>query len=280
MNNFPPSEVKYPFTAKEPYSINVMGVMQSSNLWGASRTHDFCAPFVNPVTGFADPAQMQACGINLNSAKITNAGFVGSIEKFGSATTVRYNAGDPITAGKCRTQLNSYAIPPRTHVRWELGVAFGSVDNPWVLTPSGASPVLFWQVKSPAGGHPAMAAEVDTDQHDSSSLRMRFFMDGGLNGQAFASPVLVGEVDGLKLNTNIDIVIEAFLDEREVIDGGKGCMIVSVNGTQLCDVLAPTLVYGAGKHNWSMCTYLYNEKVPYANTRASFWTTAMMFVYP
>jgi hypothetical protein len=192
---------------------------------------------------------------------------------------VRYNAGDGITAGKCRTQVNSYPIPPRTHVRWELEVAFGADDaeNTWVLTPPMESRVLFWQVKSTVPGNPSMQAVVDTDSNDpTKSLSITFLRKGG----RAAGFTHVGRVNGIPRNTLVPITIEAFLDERETADGGKGRMKVWVSGIAVGDVVGPTLTWGQGVHNWSMDMYLYSEPRPYRYTRASFWKVARMFVYP
>ena len=290
---FSASEIAYPgasatraFTAVEPYIVNVMGTNTSVPLYGASRTYDFSGdvPFINLTTLVADPAQFQAWDAGLgvsrtiNSNEMTNSGFSGRIEKWNGMTMIRYNAGDGITAGACRTQLNSYPIPPRSRVRFDMDVAFGASDAGSVWVPSGAqlSPVLFWQVRSSSGTNPSMSAIVDTDPTNPQALAIYFNRKGG----ASSTIELVAKATGLPRNTLVPITVEAFLDEREMSNGGKGRMKVTVNGTRLADIDGPTLTFGNGLHNWSLDMYLYNEITPYTNTRASFWKTARLVVLP
>ncbi|MDO8604790.1 MAG: hypothetical protein Q7K40_05365 [bacterium] len=279
------------FVATETYLLNIMDTSTPYTLWGSPRAYDFSGnvPFVNPLTGKADPAQFQywdtalGVSVNLNGDMMTNMGAPGKVDKQKNIngddlTMVRYNEGDGITAGKCRTQVTSYAIPPRTHVRWDLNVAFGAEDpqNIWTLTPTGTSPVLFWQVKSPSQGNPPLAAIVDTDSQDPTKLMIFFSLRVG----TATSPQRIAEVHGLSRNTLIPIVIEAFLDERATVDGGKGALRISVNNVVIKEMTGPTLALGTGTHNWSMDMYLYNEPLPYKYTRASFWKTARMLVFP
>lgn len=292
--NVPDSEEHYrgassgsAFTALEPYEINVMGVRTTVNLYKASRTSDYggTVPFVNPKTRKADPAQLQGwdpmlgASRNVNGNDINNDGLPGRVDKRLSFTMVRYNRGDGITEGKCRTQLNSYAIPPRTRARWELTVAFGSNDgeNNWILTPPKMSPVLFWQVKSSSGINPSMSAIVDTDPDDPTNSLMIAFTQRGGKASIVKS---IAEVHGLRRNTLTSIIIEAFLDEREISEGGRGRELIWVNGKLLIDAEGPTLTWGPGIHNWSLSMYLFNESVPYTYTRASFWKEARLIVFP
>jgi len=275
------------FTAMEPYEINIMGALVTSKLGGKARTHDFsgATSFVNPQSGAPDPAVIQGwdgtanTSVNLASVQISNAGLPGRVDKRNNLTMIRYNASDGITGGTCRTQLVSYPIPPRTHVRWELVVAFGAADmeNSWVLTPPKQSPVLFWEVKSPSGGNPSLSAVVDTDPSAQSQYLMLTFYQKGGKAPAIAP---IAQVSKIPRTTMIPIVIEAFLDERERIDGGKGRERIWVNGTMIADVQGPTLTWGPGEHRWVLAEYLYREPQPYVFTRASFWTTARMMVFP
>ncbi|MDD5277478.1 MAG: fibronectin type III domain-containing protein [Methylovulum sp.] len=301
----PDSEINYPgasastaFVAMEPYQVNIQGTLVTVPLWGSSRSHDFSGamPFVNTATGKADLAQIQAWdpvfaasftpplsgSYNLNVSQVTNAGFPGRVDKQtvnnSPVTMVRYNAGDNITEGKCRSQLNAFAVPPRTHVRWELEVAFGNADgmNDWMLTPTGASPVLFWQMHSMNQSNPPLAANVDTDASDASKLMVTFFQRVG----TATAPKEIGRIKGIPKNTMVPIVIEAFLDERSTADGGKGLLQISVNNTLVIEKVGPTLALGTKPHWWSMDMYLWNQPLPYPNTRASFWKTAKLLVFP
>ncbi len=301
----PDSEINYPgasangaFIATEPYVVNIQDTQVTIPLWGSARSNDFSGntPFVNTQTGKSDAAQIQAWdpvfaasftpplsgSYNLNVSQITNDGFPGRVDKQtvndSPVTMVRYNAGDNITEGKCRSQLNAFAIPPRTHVRWDLEVAFGNADgiNDWVLTPTGASPVLFWQMHSMNQSNPPLAANVDTDANDASKLMVTFFQRVG----TATAPKEIGRVNGISRNTMVPIVIEAFLDERSIEEGGKGLLQISVNNTLTIEKAGPTLALGTKPHWWSMDMYLWNEPLPYPYSRASFWKTARMLVFP
>ena len=153
----PDSELSYlgasatrAFVVVDPYVINIQDIPTPIQLLSnTSYVNDFGGhiPFVNPQTGFADPAQMQAWdpifaatfdpplrgNYNLNSDNITNLGFPGRIEKQlfqgKPVTMVRYNAEDDITIYHPRSTLNSFPIPPRTHARWDIEVAFGQNDG-------------------------------------------------------------------------------------------------------------------------------------------------------
>jgi len=310
----PNSEVNYPgasttaaFVAKEPYVLNIQGVSKTISLGGASRSHDFsgAVPFVNPATGKSDPFVFQAYSrtqglasggndpyiVDWYGNQITNAGVVGRIGKttFGSdaVTMVKYNAGDGITYEKCRSKLGAYAVPPRTHVRWELEVAFGKADgvNDWALTPSthwgsngnidnGAVPMLFWQVRSDNQSGPVLAAHVDTDNLDATKLMITFV----LNLKGNTSTIALAH--GLSRHVMTPIVIEAFLDERTNTNGGKGLTKVSVNNALVGEYSGPNLSVGPLANEWSVEAYLWGEAYPSKYTRATFYRTAKMLVYP
>ena len=173
-------------------------------------------------------------------------------------------------------------------MKWEFAVSFGANDseNNWFLTPPKKSPVLFWQTKTRAIGNPSMALIVDTDPNDpNDSLKISFNMRQGTS----TGIINAGNIGGIKRNTINYITVETFLDEREIVDGGLGLTRVWVNGKLIVDRFGPNL--GSVAHNpilpsndfsynWSPGVYLYMEGLPYAHSRASFWKTARMFVYP
>lgn len=301
------------FTATEPYVLNIMGVKKTISLYGAARLHDFSGdvPFVNPKTGKANPFMLQAWNrtfansfvpplsgrYDLENPRITNRGFPECIEKKsigGRPTTmVRYKAGYGTTEGRARSQLNSFPVPPRTHVRWDFEVIFGNPDgeNDWVLTPSaqwvfngtewviapGGSPVIVWQLsawKNP--GIASMNMEVDTDSNDASKLMIRFTKKGANERKATD----LATVHGIERYTAVSVAIEAFLDERETHAAGRGAIQVWVNNQFVAEHIGPTLTKGPGEHTWQLNAYLYNESEPYVNTRAIFWRTAKMRVFP
>ena len=301
----PNSQISYPgasatnaFVAREPYVVNIQGTMVTVSLWGSSRGNDFSGnmPFVNAATGHTDPAQIQAWNpvfaatfspilsgdYNLNDDTITNTGFPGRVDKETingtPVTMVRYNAGDGTTQGHPRSQLLSYPVPPRTHVRWDLNVAFGNADgiNNWTLNATGQTPVLFWQLYSMNQSNPPLAANVDTDSNDPTKLMITFFQRVGTATQ----PTQIGVVNGLSPNTMVSIVIEAFLDERPTANGGQGLLQISVNNTMAVQLAGPNLSTGTNTHWWDMAMYSWNENASSPYTRASFWQTARMIVFP
>jgi hypothetical protein len=285
--SYPGASLSRPFTASDPYVVQIMGIHKPVSLAGQARTHDFSGdvPFVDATTGAPQPGTLQGFDQATGGARtyfgnlIRGEGISGRIEKLGRYTMIRYVANDGTTAGKCRTQLNSFPIPPRTRVRWELSVAFGGEDteNQWHLSPPRTSPVAFWQTKSPSGANPSMFAVVDTDPRDpGNSLALYFFRKGGRE----QSISLVATVHGIARGVSVPIIIDAFLDERPSTEGGKGRMQVTVNGAVVANVIGPTLIWGEGAHNWAISMYLFEEARPYPHTRASFWQTARLFVYP
>ena len=302
------------FIASEPYILNIMGVKKTISLYGAPRLYDFSGdvPFVNPRTGKANPFMLQAWNskfansfvpplsgaYDLENSQITDSGFPECIEKKtiqGKRTTmVRYNGGTGITEGRARSQLNSFPVPPRTRVRWDFEVIFGNPDgkNDWALTPTthwvensagewviapGGSPVIIWQLsawKNP--GIASMNMEVDTDADNASKLMLRFTKKGARERKATD----LAAVHGIDRYTPVAVAIEAFLDERETRAGGRGAMQIWVNNQFIAEHTGPTLTEGPGEHTWQLNAYLYNEPEPYMNTRAVFWRTAKMRVFP
>ena len=296
--NYPGASATNAFVAMEPYVLNIQGTMVTVPLWGSSRVNDFGGnvPFVNAATGHTDPAQIQAWdpafaatfspnltgSHNLNDDSITVAGFPGRVDKETingtPVTMVRYNAGDGTTEGHPRSQLLSYPVPPRTHVRWDLKVAFGNADgiNDWTLNATGQTPVLFWQLYSMNQSNPVLAANVDTDSNDPTKLMITFFQRVGTATQ----PTQIGVVNGLSPNTMVSLVIEAFLDERPTANGGQGLLQISVNNTMAVQLAGPNLSTGTNTHWWDMAMYSWNETASSPYTRASFWQTARMIVFP
>ena len=296
--NYPGASLNNPFVATIPYVVNIQGVDVTIPLYGSSRTFDYSGnvPFINPVTGNADPAMMQAWDpvfaqsfvpplsgdYNLPGYLIINSGFPGRVEKqmFAGIPTnmTRYNAGNGTTAGCPRSKLLSYAVPPLTHVRWELELSFGKTDgtNDWILHSSGSNQVLFWQLKSNSQGNPALSANVDTDNLDSTKLMIYFARRTGGD----PNPSVIGEIHGLERHTMISIIIESFLDERLTSNGGMGLIQAWVNGTLVSEALGPTLVIGTNPHWWDFGVYDWSQNAPYPYTMAIFFKTAKMFVFP
>jgi len=301
----PNSEVNYQgasatqaFTAITPYNVNIQGKMVNIPLWGGSRSYDYSGnvPFIDPSTGFSNPNTMQAWAplfpntfnpilpgdYTLGTSLITNSGFPGRVDKETingiPVTMVRYNAGDNITVGHPRSVLNGWTVPPRTHVRWELEVAFGNADgtNDWFLTPTGESPVLFFQVHSTNQSNPPFQANVDTDQNDPTKLRIIFLQ----RVETATTPSQIAIVNGISRHSFVPIVIEAFLDERPATNGGKGLLQIWVNNTLALQQSGPTLALGPNPHWWALASYSWAQTAPYSYTRAVFFKTARLLVFP
>jgi len=290
---FPASEIIYPgtsasraFIATDPYLLNIQGVMTPANLQGKPRSYEFGGdvPFVNPASLVADPNVLQAydpvtkLGTNLAGGQILNKGLTERIIKTADGLLVRHKAGDGLLGGTGRSSLVSYPVPPRTHVRWEMIVSFGTVDgeNKWVLTKYDTHPVLFWELKSPNSSTPPISAVIDTDQLNPAKLAMKLQLKGGKS----AVLNMIATVRNLPTATPIPIVIDAFLDEREIANGGKGRVKISVNGVVVGDMTGPTLTLGSNVHLTNFSTYSYKDTVTVDNTRAVLFKQARMLVLP
>jgi hypothetical protein len=281
------SSTTHAFIASEPYVLNIQGSLKTYSLGGVSRGHDFSGqvPFVSPVTNRPDSFGFQAWYSGLTELYgnyITNDGIPGRIDKttFGNdvVTRIAYNANDGITQGKCRSQILSFPVPPRTHARWDLNVAFGKPDgvSDWTLTPTGSSPVLFWQLWSENQLNPPLAMNVDTDSDDPSKLMIIVMQRVG----GAPSPVAIATIHGISRYTLTPIVIEAFLDERTIANSGTGSLKIWVKDNLILEQIGPQLATGTGTHIWVLASYLWNNPNPYPYTRATFWKTAKMLVYP
>ena len=294
---FPDTEISYPgasatkpFTAIEPYNVMVQGVLTKVDIGSQSRGFDFSgtAPFINPVTGVRDVITMQAWDRALGksvviSTAITNAGIPQSVEKQSingvPVTMTRYNAGDGMTSGKARSQTGTFAIPSRAHIRWELEVAFGNADgtNDWDLTPATASPSAFWAISQyPCLNNGPINLTVDTDTLDPTKLMIFFAQRVGTE----TSLSRIAEVHGLQRHAFIPVVVEAFLDERPLASGGKGVLKLWVNDKLTYEKAQQTLGEGPCTAYSVLSNYSYNEPNPYPHTRAVFFKTARMLVYP
>lgn len=299
---FPTSETKYdgasssrPFVATLPYKILINGAETEGNLLGKPRSFDFGGdiPFLNVYTGAPDPYLLQAWDtttdshVDLDYKTIGQNGFPGHITKSGDKLVIKTLNTDGMVGGTGRTFLVSYPVPPRTHVRWEMNVAFGDADNEWLLLAPKTQPMLFWELKSDAAYLPALSAEVDTDPGNPQKIIINFFAleyytDN--DGKEQIRLKLVRSVPNIDRHTPVSITIEAFLDERLTEAGGKGVVRYTVNNVQYQDVIRPTLVSrnpNNKPHTIQIGTYSYNDKggrVSYPRTTS--WRTARLFVYP
>lgn len=237
----------------EPIAVTYGGLQRLMDFSGAM-------PFADDA-GTHNAMAYQAVGLNSKTP------IVGRTDKE-HFTVLRYRPGDPITSGTCRSQIVSWPVPQRLHVRWELDVAFGgpAPGDGWVCTPYGRSPVLWWQLKTATQGHPALAAIVDTDPADPTRLCVYFSRRTG----GMPAPARVGQIGGLARGTVHKVVIDAYLT-----DGAGGEFTASINGVEIARFAAPTLV-DASDHCWYLAAYMYDDLTPCDLQRAIYFATACM----
>ncbi|QEL65379.1 hypothetical protein OTERR_19030 [Oryzomicrobium terrae] len=270
------------FTATYPYSVLVNGAPVAVSIGGVQRTYDFGGgkPFVNPYTGVPDMATfnlwLPTSGATvLVGSKILSDGYPPRIDRRSGTTVLGTLAGDQPFAGRCRTQMISFAVPSRRKAYWVFDVQMGSTDAgyEWVLTPNGVSPVLIWELK-PGDNVAALTVNVDTDPANPGSLMMFFGYRGGTEAST-----RVGSVSGLPRHQPIHIEMEAYLDERYPSAGGMGYWKVWVGGKQVVNLTGPTLnSLATTPHTSIIGNYLYNDPCPNTLSRYTFWNTARMIV--
>ena len=276
----PDLSAKKTFVATPPYTVLVKGTPQAVPLWGKPRTYDFVGnSFVNPKIKAADADVMTAwdpAGSMRPGNKITNEGMPGHIENKSGRLMVGSLAGDFPAVGKtCRAQVASYAVPSRQKVYWDYIVQLGSTEpgREWVITKPRASPVLISQLKALDAVNPSLAIIADSDPLNSSRLQLGFSWKGGHASKA----INVGKAHNIAPNTPVRIVMEAFLDERETSEGGKGYWRAWVDGALVVNLDAPTLYADASTpHQWLIDTYMYNDPCPNNLNRFTYWDRAKM----
>lgn len=279
------AEVGTVFVATPPYSPTIGETTVNVDLGGKARRFDFGgnAPFINAVTGVADMATINVWdSVNhqasvLTSSRIGPAGVAGRVFKTGGYTAVGYVRGDGIVEGKLRTQINSFPIPARKHFFWDLTFRLGgaSLSSPWTYSARGVAPATIWQLKT-EGLPPAVVMAFDTDPDDSSKLALSF--DRRLNPSKPA--INLGRIGGLSPLTDIKVGVDAFLDERSIVQGGKGFLRISVNGKLVVDVWGPVLQEVATQpYHWSLAMYLFSNTEPLPFDRFVFWKTARLMSF-
>ncbi|QXP89429.1 hypothetical protein [Methylococcus capsulatus] len=272
------------FVAKEPYDIIVGNQVQHISLSGKSFTFDFggSVPFVNPSIGIADFDTINYWDSAAGKAKvingwtITDAGIPGRVFKTNGYTAIGYKAGDGVVEGALRTQLNSYYVPSRRRFVWDLCVRFGGADltKPWTFMPRDSHPGLIWQIK-PDGSPPSIGMVVDTDP--TNSQRLAIHIDGSIGPELKHDRL--GMITGLLPQQDINIVIDAYLDDRPIASGGQGYFKAWINGTLVANAVGATLVPNASSpHYWSMAMYLYNDTTPLQFDYFGYWKRARMIV--
>lgn len=269
------------FSASSPYSVAVNGRVVPVNIGGRPRYFDFSGEraFVNPTTGVSDIAAINAASANstaviLGSDRITNAGVPGRVFKNNGKTILRYVAGDAPVAGKCRSQMATYPVPAQQRFLFDFALQFGEFagGHEWHLTPAGESPAVIWQMKAP-GVQPSMAIVVDSDPNNPEGLVLYFARKSGLAKSAtrIGNPIRLGR------NMPLRILMDTYLDEREISGGGRGYWRVWINGQRVLDVFGPTLSAAASEpHQWFMNLYMFNNPDPVPFNRSVLWKKARM----
>ncbi|RZI79042.1 MAG: hypothetical protein EOP38_26385, partial [Rubrivivax sp.] len=176
-------------------------------------------------------------------------------------------------------QVNSYSIPTRRALTWDLSFKFGGdkVGEAWPTVKYTSSPVLIWQVIQSTRGYPPMVLMVDTDPADSNKLLL-ILAWRSTNTVAYTNRWTVAS---LAKNQYHDLVIQANLDERETAAGGRGQLRMWINGQLAADLNQRTLFPDLDDtYRWVVALYQTNEPSPIALTRVMKWRRARMMVAP
>lgn len=287
----PPISQYQPFVARPPYEINDNGKNLRVWLDNTARSFDLAGALIDSTTNrmrakswqvvYPFPTGSRYVNItDIGSVQPSNSGVPGHIEYEGELLKVAYLAGDPTDAGippKCRTQLNSYLVPTRTDIAWDLSFQIGGKQpgESWPLLPPGNSPTALWQLKAEPG-HPTLAMVVDTDNAKAGTVRLSFY----LRTSDKATSDRTTTVSGLEPGTTINVFMTANLDERDLGKGGKGHWHVWVNGQQVSSYEGKTLRSDFTKeaHRWAFGVYLFNENKPASFSRVTLWRQARMLV--
>lgn len=282
------------FTATPPYYVEskagnrrvVLGMYGTNDDF--PRSHDFVSPLVNNATGHTDVLTVQTTVlvngqpsfVNLSDNSTPRAGLAvstGRYELRNDGLRLAYLANDPASSEKLRTQVNSWPIPTRRLLSWDLSVRFAgdTPDERWPLTKFAASPVLIWQLKSDPG-FPPMGLLVDVDpENPGHALQLTFFQRDS-NVQAYTRRWIVGGVDP---NIYNDIVIQAVPDDRDNSEGGIGQLKVWINKNLVVSTSGRNLIPGLPELNrWAFGLYMTAENKPSPLPRYSTWRRARMLV--
>ena len=275
----------------ETYKVYVNGDSRQVELYDYAHVYDYAGnPKINPffdtsqsATGAADvayvvawdPAGYLTSGLNTFADGKAVPGHVEWSPASGRLMLASLATDQISNAGRCRSQIASYGVPALKKYYWDLNVQFGENTSPraWALTPSGNSPVLITQLKAPDAQDPALGVYVDTDPQDTKKLRL-YFSQRGTNDVTVNN---VGYVAGLQPHAPVNIVIEAFLDERETKAGGLGYWRAWVNGKFVFHYTGPTLTAGVtSAHEWTLDAFLFNDPCPSGLNRFVFFNRARL----
>jgi len=134
--------------------------------------------------------------------------------------------------------------------------------------------VTIWQLKAP-DANPSLLLAVDTESAASGTVNLVFARRGG----GASTTARIAEVGGVSRFKNQRLVMEAFLDEREISVGGKGYWRAWLNDALVVDSFGPTLSSKANDpHQWFLATYLFNDPLPVGDSWVAVWLRAKMFL--
>jgi hypothetical protein len=290
-----PDKSKYKvFKAVPPYIIDVNGEKTRIRLgtYGSNidieRSFDMVGPLVNRSTGRINAMSWQVAfpfsdgtrHINIHDTsdpQPSTEGVPGRIEYNGKQLRLAYLAGDPPDGGdppKCRVQINSWNVPTRRDLAWDLSFQLGgsTADESWPILPPGKSPTLLWQLKAEPG-HPTLSMITDTDDPVAGTVKL-YFESRTFETAASNRTVAIG---GLRPGTPIQVFMTANLDER---NAGSGYWHIWVNGRQIGSYDGATLRsdFTNDSHRWTIGVYLFGEKRATSFSRITYWQRASMLV--
>lgn len=283
------------FTARPPFNVAtkagtkrvVLGIYGTKD--DVPRTHDFVTPLVNPATGRTNVMTLQTTALINKVPTFTNISDISSPPAARVDTTGRYGldaqgqlrvaylANDPPSTEKLRTQVNSWPIPTRQTLTWDLSVRFAGsgAGETWPLTKFSVSPVLIWQLKSDPG-FPPMGMMVDVDpENPTRALQLTFFQRLS-NVSAYSRRWIVGGIDPNAFN---DLIVQAVPDDREPGEGGIGMLKVWLNGKLFVNTTGRNLIPDLPDLNrWCFGLYMVAESSPSPIARHSTWRRARLMV--
>ncbi len=290
----PPLSSLVPFVATPPYVIQMKDGPRRIQLgmYGTTddvvRGFDFVSPFINPQTNRTNALTLQTPVQTLTGMKFVNVSDTSTpraanwipgdrIAYQPGELTIGYHPMDPVSSEKCRVMINSWQIPTRTTLTWDLSFKLGgsTPEEAWPKTKPTTSPTLLWQIKADPG-YPSMGFFVDTSSSDQSKIQLTFFQR--LQNQSFNDfRWVVPDIDG---SQPINVIVQASLDDRDDADN-MGTLKVWVNGQLIASRQGRNLIQGLSEPNrWAFGVYLTSEAVPINQSRITVWRRARMLVDP
>lgn len=283
-----------PFEAIPPYFVETKDGPKRVKLgiygtWeDIRRGFDFVRPIINPETNRTNALTLQMPVLTSNGMQFVNVSDASTprasnaipgqrINFANGELKVGYLANDPPSGEKCRTMINSWPVPTRRTLTWDLSFKLGgyTASEAWPVTKATQTPTLLWQLKADPG-FPSMGFFVDTSSEDASKIQLTFFQRS--TNQSFNDFRWV--IPDLPRDKPIDVVIQANLDDRDA-PANQGTLRVWVNGKLVADRIGRNLVQGiSDPHRWAFGVYLTSESYAVPQSRVTIWRRARMLVNP